>query len=82
MAASRHTHASCNAVPLVWGSLRLAPIILTITWWPLLFPPFCNCLLLPCPHNSIQNHAEMSKSSCQEALFHEKMSKAAVQIIF
>ena len=26
MAASRHTHASCNAVPLVWGSLRLAPI--------------------------------------------------------
>ena len=21
MAASRHTHASCNAVPLVWGSL-------------------------------------------------------------
>ena len=21
-----HTHASCNAVPLVWGSLRLAPI--------------------------------------------------------
>ena len=24
--ADRHTHASCNAVPLVWGSLRLAPI--------------------------------------------------------
>ena len=24
--ANRHTHASCNAVPLVWGSLRLAPI--------------------------------------------------------
>ena len=23
----RHTHASCNAVTLVWGSLRLAPII-------------------------------------------------------
>ena len=22
----RHTHASCNAVPLVWGSLRLVPI--------------------------------------------------------
>ena len=22
----RHTHASCNAVPLVWGSLRLTPI--------------------------------------------------------
>jgi len=21
----RHTHASCNAVTLVWGSLRLAP---------------------------------------------------------
>jgi len=21
-----HTHASCNAVTLVWGSLRLAPI--------------------------------------------------------
>ena len=27
MAASRHTHASCNAVLLEWGSLRLAPII-------------------------------------------------------
>ena len=26
----RHTHASCNAVPLVWGSLRFAPTILTI----------------------------------------------------
>ena len=26
MYADRHTHASCNAVPLVWGSLRLAPI--------------------------------------------------------
>ena len=25
-----HTHASCNAVPLVWGSLRLVPIIATI----------------------------------------------------
>ena len=24
--ADRHIHASCNAVPLVWGSLRLAPI--------------------------------------------------------
>ena len=24
--ADRHTHASCNAVTLVWGSLRLAPI--------------------------------------------------------
>ena len=24
---NRHTHV-CNAVPLVWGSLRLAPIIL------------------------------------------------------
>ena len=24
--ASRHTHASCNAVPLVWDSLRLAPV--------------------------------------------------------
>jgi len=23
-----HTHASCNAVTLVWGSLRLAPTIL------------------------------------------------------
>ena len=31
MAASRHTHASCNAVPLVWGSLRLAPIIAFVT---------------------------------------------------
>ena len=29
MAASKHTHASCNAVPLVWGSLRLTPIINT-----------------------------------------------------
>ena len=27
MAANRHTHATCNAVTLVWGSLRLAPII-------------------------------------------------------
>ena len=27
MATSRHTHASCNAVLLVWGSLRLAPIM-------------------------------------------------------
>ena len=26
MAASRHTHTSCNVVPLVWGSLRLAPM--------------------------------------------------------
>ena len=25
--ADRHTHASCNAVLLVWGLLRLAPII-------------------------------------------------------
>ena len=25
MAASRHTHASCSAFPLVWGSLRLTP---------------------------------------------------------
>jgi len=25
-----HTHASCNAVPLVWGSLRLAPISFTV----------------------------------------------------
>ena len=24
--ADRHTHASCNAVTLVWGSPRLAPI--------------------------------------------------------
>ena len=24
----RHTHASCNAVPLVWGSVRLIPIII------------------------------------------------------
>ena len=23
----RHTHVSCNAVTLVWGSLRLAPIM-------------------------------------------------------
>ena len=23
---NQHTHASCNAVPLVWGSLRLTPI--------------------------------------------------------
>ena len=27
MAASKHTHARDNAVTLVWGSLRLAPII-------------------------------------------------------
>ena len=27
MAANRHTHTSCNVVTLVWGSLRLAPII-------------------------------------------------------
>ena len=27
MATSRHTHASCNAVLLVWGSLRLIPIM-------------------------------------------------------
>ena len=26
MQADRHTHTSCNAIPLVWGSLRLAPI--------------------------------------------------------
>ena len=26
MAANRHTHASCNVVTLVWGSLRLAPM--------------------------------------------------------
>ena len=26
MAASKHTHARDNAVTLVWGSLRLAPI--------------------------------------------------------
>ena len=25
MAKRRHTHALCIAVPLVWGSLRLAP---------------------------------------------------------
>ena len=24
---NRHTHESCNAVPLVWGSFRLVPII-------------------------------------------------------
>ena len=28
MAANRHTHVSCNAVTLVWGSLRLTPIII------------------------------------------------------
>ena len=28
MYADRHTHVSCNAVTLVWGSLRLAPIIM------------------------------------------------------
>ena len=27
---NRHTHASCNVVPLVWSLLRLAPIILSI----------------------------------------------------
>ena len=26
-----YTHASCNAVPLVWGSLRLAPIIVSLS---------------------------------------------------
>ena len=26
MAASKHTHTSANAITLVWGSLRLAPI--------------------------------------------------------
>ena len=31
MAVSRHTHATCNAVTLVWGSLRLAPITLLET---------------------------------------------------
>jgi len=24
--ASKHTHAECNEITLVWGSLRLAPI--------------------------------------------------------
>ena len=28
MAASMHTHNFCNAVTLVWGSLRLVPFIL------------------------------------------------------
>ena len=30
-----HTHMSCNAVPLVWGSLSLAPMIRLTTnlWW-------------------------------------------------
>ena len=31
MAASIHTHTSFNAVPLVWGLLRLAPINTTDT---------------------------------------------------
>ena len=26
MVISKHTHKSCNAVPLVWGLLRLVPI--------------------------------------------------------
>ena len=28
--ADKHTHASCNAVPLVWGLLRLAPMKCTM----------------------------------------------------
>ena len=27
---NQHTHVSCNAVPLVWGLLRVTPIILSI----------------------------------------------------
>jgi len=35
---NRHTHAFCIAVPLVWGSLWLAPITAN------LFPPNCTPL--------------------------------------
>ena len=45
---NKHTHASCNAVPLVWGSLRLAPISLCSQWgWQvcLIFPPSSSWLL-------------------------------------
>ena len=31
MAANRHTHTSCNVVTLVWGSLRLTPIMKIIS---------------------------------------------------
>ena len=31
--ASKHTHAQRNEVTLVWGSLTLAPIIITILYY-------------------------------------------------
>ena len=42
MAPSRHAHASCNAVSLVWGSLRLAPTKLSNNFSPSL----CNAVSL------------------------------------
>ena len=32
MTTHKHTHASCNALPLVWSLLGLAPIIQGCTW--------------------------------------------------
>ena len=39
MATRRHTRASCNAVLLVWASLRLAPILLycTVLYYTILY---------------------------------------------
>ena len=45
-----HTHASCNAVTLVWGSPKLAPIILCIS--PLCFAFLQHCILCTCMHNT------------------------------
>ena len=52
-----HTHASCNAVTLVWGSLRLAPIT----------PSFTNALEIQKESNSAAKN-NISTAKLQDLL--------------
>ena len=52
--ADIHTHASCNTVPLVWGLLRLAPIISTIvsfTYSTIIFQVDLSFILSKMPYS-------------------------------
>ena len=88
---SKHTHVR-NAVTLMWGSLRLAPIIYFATFYLLfLFIKICPIILkiiseylaqaYPCPPTPLGGPVNSKEKSCRvSALHHSQRRRKTVEI--